>query len=115
MLKAAEDGNFDAFFSFWSGRVDPDGNTWNYFSCKGGLNFMKYCNPELDKALNSAQKVIEPAERKKFYDQAADIWLRDRPMLSLWYRNVFIAYNARVQGFTPYPDGIIRVVGLKVQ
>ena len=36
-------------------------------------------------------------------------------MIALWYRNVFIAHNARVQGFTPYPDGIIRIVGLKVQ
>jgi peptide/nickel transport system substrate-binding protein len=115
MLKAGEEGNFDAFFSFWSGRVDPDGNTHNYNTCKGSLNFSKYCNPALDKALNEARRVVDPAQRKKYYDEAAAIWLKDRPMIALWYRNVFIAHNVRVQGFTPYPDGIIRLVGLKVQ
>jgi hypothetical protein len=27
---------------------------------------------------------------------------------------VFTGFSARVQGFTPYPDGIIRLQGLKL-
>jgi peptide/nickel transport system substrate-binding protein len=32
----------------------------------------------------------------------------------LWHRRVFTGLNARVQGFTPHPDGIIRLKGLKL-
>ena len=40
--------------------------------------------------------------------------LRDTPRLLLWHRRVFTGLSARVQGFTPYPDGIIRLKGLKL-
>jgi peptide/nickel transport system substrate-binding protein len=58
--------------------------------------------------------VADPAERKKLDDQASEILLRDLPRLMLWHRRVFTGYSVRVQGFTPYPDGIIRFKGLKL-
>ena len=51
---------------------------------------------------------------EKPYDQATEILARDVPSIHLWHRRVFTGYNARVQGFTPYPDGIIRLKGLKL-
>ncbi len=56
----------------------------------------------------------DPAERKKLYDQTTEILLRDLPRLVLWHRRVFTGLSGRVQGFTPYPDGIIRFKGLKL-
>jgi peptide/nickel transport system substrate-binding protein len=40
--------------------------------------------------------------------------MRDLPRLHLWHRRVFTAFSAKITGFTPYPDGIIRVRGLKL-
>ena len=42
------------------------------------------------------------------------IMMRDIPRLQLWHRRVFTAYTAKLTGFTPYPDGIIRLRGLKL-
>ena len=42
------------------------------------------------------------------------ILAREVPSIHLWHRRVFTGYSARVQGFTPYPDGIIRLRGLKL-
>ena len=39
---------------------------------------------------------------------------RDLPRLILWHRRIFTGLSARVQGFTPHPDGIIRLKGLKL-
>lgn len=114
MLAAGIKGEFEAYLSFWSGRVDPDGNIYTFFTCKGSQNPSAYCNPAVDKLLDHARTVTDVAARKKDYDEAAAIWLKDRPLLSLFYRNVFIAHSTRVQGFTPHPDGIIRVTGLKL-
>ena len=108
-------GEFDALFSFWSGRVDPDGNISLFNTCKASQNSSGYCNEPLTKLLDEARQLVDEGARKKLYNEAAAIWLKDRPMLALWYRNIFIAHRAAVQGFVPYPDGLVRLVNVKLQ
>jgi peptide/nickel transport system substrate-binding protein len=107
-------GDFDALFSFWSGRVDPDGNIGHYAHCEGSANSSKYCDPDMDKLLIQARQKVDPAERKVFYDQIGRKFIKDRPIISLWYRQLFIAHTAKVQGFVAYPDGLVRLVGVKM-
>ena len=114
MLTNGRKGDFEAYFTFWSGRPDPDGNVYTFNVCGGGQNDSHYCNAELDALLNKARHVADPGERKKLYDQANEILIRDVPRLLLWHRRVFTGYSARVQGFTPHPDGIIRLKGLRL-
>jgi peptide/nickel transport system substrate-binding protein len=114
MLQSGRKGDFEAYFTFWSGRPDPDGNVFSFTTCKGAQNDSHYCNPEVDALLTKARQVADPAERKKLYDQATELMLRDMPRLILWHRRVFTASSTRVQGFTPYPDGIIRFRGLRL-
>jgi len=114
MLSAGKRGDYEAYFTFWSGRPDPDGNIFTHYSCKGAQNDSHYCNAEFDALVTKARHVSDPAERKKLYDKATEILVRDLPGLHLWHRRVFTGYSARVQGFTPYPDGIIRLRGLKL-
>jgi len=114
MLQAGRRGDFEAYFTFWSGRPDPDGNIYTHFTCKGAQNDPRYCNEQFDSLVAKARHVDNPAERKKLYDQATELLVRDMPSLLLWHRRVFTGYNGKVQGFTPYPDGIIRIKGLKL-
>ncbi len=107
-------GDFDALFSFWSGRVDPDGNIGHYTLCDGSANSSKYCDPEMDKLLIQARQKVDPAERKVFYDQIGRKFIKDKPIISLWYRQLFIAHTTKVQGFVAYPDGLVRLVGVKM-
>jgi peptide/nickel transport system substrate-binding protein len=114
MLTNGRKGDFEAYFTFWSGRPDPDGNVFTHNTCKGAQNDPRYCNAEMDALLTKARQTSEPAERKKLYDQATEHLMRDLPRLHLWHRRVFTGYNAKLTGFTPYPDGIIRLRGLKL-
>jgi peptide/nickel transport system substrate-binding protein len=114
MLQSGRKGDFEAYFTFWSGRPDPDGNVYSFTTCKGAQNDPHYCNAEVDALLTKARQVADTAERKKLYDQATEIMAKEVPRLILWHRRVFTAFSARVQGFTPYPDGIIRFRGLKL-
>jgi peptide/nickel transport system substrate-binding protein len=114
MLTNGRKGDFEAYFTFWSGRPDPDGNVFTQSTCKGAQNDSHYCNADVDALLTKARQVPDPAERKKLYDQATEILVRDTPRLHLWHRRVFTGYNAKITGFTPYPDGIIRFRGLKL-
>ena len=114
MLEAGKRGDFEAYFTFWSGRPDPDGNIFTHYACKGAQNDSHYCNADFDALVTKARQVADPAQRKQLYDKATELLLRDVPALHLWHRRVFTGLSARVQGFTPHPDGIIRVKGLKL-
>jgi peptide/nickel transport system substrate-binding protein len=114
MLEAGKRGDFEAYFTFWSGRPDPDGNIFTHYACKGAQNDSHYCNADFDALVTKARQVPDPAQRKQLYDKASELLLRDVPALHLWHRRVFTGLSARVQGFTPHPDGIIRVKGLKL-
>jgi peptide/nickel transport system substrate-binding protein len=114
MLTNGRKGDFEAYFTFWSGRPDPDGNVFTHNTCKGAQNDSRYCNTAMDALLIKARQTPDPAERKKLYDQATEHLMRDLPRLHLWHRRVFTAFSAKITGFTPYPDGIIRVRGLKL-
>jgi peptide/nickel transport system substrate-binding protein len=114
MLNNGKKGDFEAYFTFWSGRPDPDGNIFSHSTCTGAQNDSKYCNAEFDALVTKARQTPDPAQRKKLYDQATEFLMRDMPRLHLWHRRVFTGYSAKVTGFTPYPDGIIRLQGLKL-
>jgi peptide/nickel transport system substrate-binding protein len=102
-------GNFQVSQVGWSGRVDPDGNIHQYVSCEGGLNDMRYCNKEVDRLLNEARRATDPAARLALYDQAQAILQDELPIVYTYYQSYPFAHSARLTGFVPYPDGIIRL------
>lgn len=105
-------GDYQAAFGIWSGRPDPDGNVSIWFSCDGFVNWGKYCNPKLETLLSQARSVTATPERQKLYNQAAEIILADRPHLILYHYRWFWGLASKLEGFKPYPDGIIRLDGM---
>jgi peptide/nickel transport system substrate-binding protein len=114
MVRNAEKGDYQALLAIWSGRADPDANISIWLACDGFLNWGRYCDPELDALLNQAKATTVPAERRAFYHQAAARYLDARPHLFLYHFKLLWALAAKVDGFAPYPDGIIRLQGLRV-
>ncbi len=114
-LNAAEKGDFDIYLLAWSGRTDPDGNIFSFLSCKGPLNVGRYCDPGVEALLNQSRTVNDAAQRKAIYAQIAAKALDEGPVIYLYHRKMFFPHSARLQGFKPMPDGLLRVVGLKLQ
>ena len=113
LFNAAEHGDFQAVFAIWSGRPDPDQNISIWVASDGFLNRGLYKNAELDKLLTAATATVDTAERVKLYRQAAAIYLKDRPFLFLYHYIWQWGVSAKLGGFVPYPDGVIRVGGLR--
>ncbi len=114
LTTATGSGDYQAALTIWSGRADPDGNVSVWLSCDGFLNWGKYCNPKVDAALAAARATTNTDERAAFYRQAADIYLAARPSLFLYHFRWFWGVAQTLQGFVPYPDGIIRLQGLRM-
>jgi peptide/nickel transport system substrate-binding protein len=107
-------GDFEALFSFWSGRVDPDGNVALYAHTQGSANSSKYSDPEMDKLIIQGRQETDQAKRAQIYRQIQQKMLKDRPLISVWYRQIFIAHSAKVQGFVGHSDSLMRLVGVKL-
>ena len=114
-LKQGEQGEYQAYLIGWSGRTDPDGNSFIFFKTKAPQNNSGISNPEVDKALDDARLTSDPAKRKAIYEKAARIVNTEIPILYLYHRKVLVAHTTRVEGFKPVPDGLVRVVGLKIK
>src|SRR5438067_6229595 len=116
-LDLATKGDFEAYLIGWSGRTDPDGNIYNFVSCKAppAINAGHYCNPDVDRELDAARQASDPAERVPHYAKVAERFLADRPLIYLWHAKWLYAMNAKLAGFAAYPDGLIRPQGIKMQ
>jgi len=114
-LKQAEAGEYQAYLLAWSGRTDPDGNTYIFHKCNAPQDSPGYCNAEVDKLLDQARTAADLGERKAIYEKITGIILTDIPKLYLYHRRVLIAHTARLEGYTQMPDGLVRVVGLKLK
>ena len=114
-FKQAQAGEFQVFQINWSGRIDPDGNSYVFLHTKAPQNDGGYSNPEADKAFEDARLISDPAQRKAIYEKLTKIILNDEPIIYLYHRKILIAHTAKLQGYRPMPDGLMRVVGLKLK
>jgi peptide/nickel transport system substrate-binding protein len=114
-FKQAQAGEFQAFLIGWSGRIDPDGNSYVFLHTKAPQNDGGYSNPEADKALEDARLVTDPAQRKAIYEKLTRAVLNDEPLIYLYHRKLLIAHTTKLEGYRQMPDGLVRVIGLKLK
>jgi len=114
-LRDQQQGKFQLSRVGWSGRIDPDGNLHQFVTSKGNQNDGRYSNAEVDKLLDQARTVYDPAERKKLYDAAQVILQDELPIIYLYNQTVFFAQRSNISGFVISPDGMIRLAGMKRQ
>ncbi|UTH46385.1 ABC transporter substrate-binding protein [Loktanella salsilacus] len=105
-------GDYQASQIGWSGRVDPDGNIHQFVTTDGGINDAGYSNAAVDDALNAARAQADVASRKTQYDAARDVLINDAPLVYLYHESWITALDANIEGYTAYPDGMIRLEGV---
>jgi peptide/nickel transport system substrate-binding protein len=114
-LKQAEAGEYQAFMLAWSGRIDPDGNSYIFLKTGAPQNYSAWSNPDADKALDDARLVTDQAKRKAIYEKLTKLALDEEPILYIFHRKLLIAHTTRLEGYKQMPDGLVRVVGLTLK
>jgi peptide/nickel transport system substrate-binding protein len=107
-LNRADAGKFEAFAIGWSGRVDPDGNTYGFLHTKGTTNDAGFSNAALDLTLDNARKATTDKARTTLYANAMRIVHRQRPLIYLWHPVQYDGVSKRVTGVQMFSDGLIR-------
>lgn len=108
-LSKADAGTYETFQIGWSGRVDPDGNIYQFVATTGSQNDSGYTNPRLDLILNNARKAASEKARRTLYRAAEKIILADRPLIYLYHPVTRAGLEKALQGVTMYPDTLLRV------
>jgi len=114
-LKQAEAGEYQAYLLNWSGRIDPDGNSYIFLHSNAPQNYSAWSNAEADKALDDARLTTDMAQRKALYEKLTRLALADEPILYLYHRGILIAHTTKLEGYKQMPDGLVRVIGLKLK
>ncbi len=114
-LKQGEDGAYQVYLIGWSGRSDPDGNSFSFQTCGSPQNNSKYCDKDVDAAHQEARTKSDPAERKKAYEKVAAKFLAEGSIIYLYHTQVLVAHTDKVEGYKQMPDGLVRVIGIKLK
>ncbi len=114
-FKQAQAGEFQIFQINWSGRIDPDGNSYVFLHSNAPQNDGKYSNPEADKAMEDGRLISDPAQRKAIYEKLTKVILNDEPIIYLYHRKLLFAHTTGLEGYRQMPDGLVRVIGLKLK
>jgi peptide/nickel transport system substrate-binding protein len=114
-FKQAQAGEFQIFQINWSGRIDPDANSYVFLHTKAPQNDGGYSNPEADKLMEDARAISDPEQRKAIYEKLTRIVLNDEPIIYLYHRKLLFAHTKKLEGYRQMPDGLVRVIGLKLK
>jgi peptide/nickel transport system substrate-binding protein len=113
-LQASVRGDYESYMIGWSGRVDADGNTYAFLHSGQGNNASHYSNPTVDTLLDEARGTTDVAKRRTDYFKIWAELRRDLPLTYLYNPRNIVAMSAKLQGYRPVPDGMIRVQGLEM-
>ena len=102
-------GKYDLNVSGWIAGQDPDDHS--EFTCDqiprpshpDGVNYTRYCTPEMDAAQQRALSSYDRAVRKPAYAQIQKLLARDLPIVFLWYPRQAHGINPDFKGFAPNP------------
>ena len=69
----------------WSGRLDPDGNSYDFVVTGKTNNDSSYSNAKVDDLMNQQRSEADPAKRKTLLQQAQQIFVVDDPA-RVWFQ-----------------------------
>lgn len=108
LLDRADKQDYDALMLGWSGRPDPDGNIYDFFTTKGTNNQAGYSNKTVDGLLAKARAQTAMSARAATYNVALGTIISDTPYTWVYFQRNLVASVKGMTGLKPIPDGIIR-------
>lgn len=113
-VATATDGSFDALMYRWTGRWDPDFNSFQHFHTDGGRNYTGISDPQLDSLLEEGRATPDRDERAEIYGDVADTLATLMPQVYLHELGGQLIIRSEVNGITPVADWVIRPQGIWV-
>jgi peptide/nickel transport system substrate-binding protein len=108
-LRRQDTGQYDAFAIGWSGRVDPDGNIYQFHHTKGSQNVSGVTDPRIDSLLDQARQSTRIVRRKQLYNRAVSLIRQRRNIIYLYHPQNFTGQVRNVRNVVVFGDGLVRL------
>jgi peptide/nickel transport system substrate-binding protein len=100
----------------WSGRIDPDGNVYDFNYTGRPNNDSAYSNKDVDALLDQTRTATDQAKRKELFQKAQQTFVVDDPSRIFYSFNAAQLLTAKaIQGFNVFPDQLPRFETVWVQ
>jgi peptide/nickel transport system substrate-binding protein len=88
----------DMTMGYWSTPTDP--NHSSYWTCDGSINYLRYCNEDVDALFAEGVRELDRGARADIYKEIQRIMHEeDPPLVIFYYINESIAMTDRLRGF----------------
>lgn len=114
-LDRIDKNDFDAVTMQWSGKADPDGNIFEFFTTKAYWNWSGYSDKSVDTLLSQARTATDMADRRKAYTAALKKITAAQPTMWLLQQSARVGMASNVNNVKVYPDGILRLKDVTVK
>jgi peptide/nickel transport system substrate-binding protein len=114
LLARAAKKDFDALALGWSGRPDPDGNIFDFFTTGAASNYSGYSNARVDRLLQLARQTRDIIVRKNIYEDALENIITDASYPIVYFQKNNTGKLKTVVGLPLNPDGILRFKYVKL-
>lgn len=104
VLNSATSGEFDAIVLGLSPTFDPDERVQQTFVCDAGINWPRYCDPEVDELAAEARQTTDHEERAELYRELQRRLAENGAWASLYMSNNYDATQDHVMNYTYYPQ-----------
>lgn len=119
LIKEAKQGQHDTLFMGWAGdNGDPDNYLSPLFSCnavQSGINFARFCDPQLDKLIAEGKTTADQAKRVKLYEAAQQVIHDQALWIPLGYPTAAAITRTNVSGYQVSPFGRQNFASVAVQ
>ena len=96
-------GAFDVLLEDWETSEDPNTHIGVNTMTASRYNAYGYGNPKFDELMSEALIPSDPVQRKKIYDQAQDLLVRDAPQINIFHLKENAGMRKSVMGFENVP------------
>lgn len=115
-LEALDTKKVPAYISRWTSFVnDPGYHLGLLLITDTSSNYMNYSNPRVDKLWKQAASEPDQAVRNKYYAEMQSLITEDAPWAYLYEYNIVVGLRKGTEGYTSYPDGIVRFAQLSIK
>lgn len=109
LIRRAKAGEHDLLFMGWAGdNGDPDNFLTPQFACasvQSGLNFARYCDPQLDRLIADGRRSSDQAERSRLYKEAQKLIREQALWLPLAHPTAAVITRSTIEGYQANPFG----------
>jgi peptide/nickel transport system substrate-binding protein len=103
ILEGLRAGAMESSIFNWTFGTTPEPDPFATLHSRGGNNFSRYNNPEMDELIEQGTQLVDPEARREIYYRIQEIFVEDVPNLYIQFDEWMNPFSTRIKGLPENP------------